>query len=84
MTEREELEQEIKKLRQRLGKIESDLNEAFTAENKPLFEKKYNDTYWLYKNSYSCNSKKWNIYVHAKKVESVWDCGYNGINAYII
>ena len=44
--------------------------------------KKYNDTYWTYKDSYG-TIRKWNIYVHAKKIVDMWKCGDNEINIFI-
>jgi len=79
-----ELEQKRLNLKNQLNAVERLLTNAFIDENKPLFEKKYNDTYWTYTNSYGCIGKRWIVYVHAKKVDSVWDCGSNGINSHII
>jgi len=82
--EKKELEDLKSNLKKRLNEVERKLDEIFITENKPLLEKKYNDTYWTHKNSYSCDSKEWTVYVHAKTVDSIWDCAPNGINAYII
>jgi hypothetical protein len=81
---RKELEQKKLNLKKQLNAIEILLNSDFLTKNKPLYEKKYNDTYWTGTNNYSCNGKKWTIYIHAKKVTDIWDCGSYGLNAYII
>jgi len=81
---RTELKQKRLNLKNQLNAVERLLDDDFITKNKPLFEKKYNDTYWTYTNSYGCIGKRWIVYVHAKKVERIWDCGSNGINSHII
>jgi len=84
MSDKKELEEIKLNLTKQLNSINGKLSKIFITENKPLYEKMYNDTYWTYSNSYGGNTKKWTVYIHAKKVDSIWDCGNNGINAYII
>jgi len=70
-----QLEQKRNELEKQLGLIRKELNKLLTAENKPLFEKQYNDTYWKNINSYG-GGKNWFVYIHAKKVTSVYEAGY--------
>ena len=81
---KEELEQKKLNLKKQLSAIERLLDGDFVSKNRPLLEKKYNDTYWTCQTSNDYAGKKWTIYIHAKKVTGIWDCGINGINAFII
>ena len=84
--EKNELKERAFVIEKELNLIKNLLNNIFEAENLPKLEKAYNDTYWRYENSYSeeTNKKGWHVYVHAKKVTSVWDTGSNGVNCYVL
>jgi len=82
MTEKEQLEKEKLSLEYQLFDVKTKINKILKTETKLIFERKYNGTYWRYKDCYD-EKKGWFAYVHVKKITDVWDTG-NGVNCRIL
>ena len=82
-TEKTELEQLKVNLEKQLFANKQKLYKILISEIKPAFEKKYNNTYWKYKDSYG-EKRGWFAYVHVKKVADIWDIGNNGVNCRVL
>ena len=68
-----QLKNKHEELAKEMRVVEKELRKIFKTVTMPETKAKYENTYWVDENQYSCDNKRWLVYIHIKKILDLWE-----------